>query len=208
MTLFAALVISSLLACAQTNFTSLKEIAREAYIYAYPMMEQVRTVNGMRTFMGVEFNHVAMNPRLPWDNVGQPIVAPNLTSMTGGIAISLSEGPITLEIPEVKDRYIVYQCIDVFTHNFFYMGSRANQGEGGRFVFHTRDQKVTESDVTAVEVEGDHVIIVVRIDIANAGEIDRVREIQKSIRLVDAPEPSFNYTAYDEEKARSLRFVE
>ena len=207
-TLFAVGVISSQLSCVQTNTTSLKEIAREAFIYAYPMMEQVKTVNGMRKFMGMEFNQVAMNPKLPSGNIGQPIVAPNLTSMTGGVAIDLSDGPVTLEIPEVKDRYIVYQCVDVFTHNFFYMGSRANQGERGRFAFHTRGQEVTGSDVTAVEVEGDHLIIVVRIDIANADEYDRVREIQNSIRLVDAPHPIWKYPAYDEEKAKSPRFVE
>ena len=207
-TLVAALVVSSQLSWAQTNTTSLKEIAKEAFIYAYPMMEQVKTVNGMREFMGMGFNDVAMGPKLPWENVGQPIVAPNLTSMTGGVAIDLSDGPITLEIPEVKDRYIVYQCIDVFTHNFFYMGSRANRGEGGRFTFHSKGQEVPESDATLVEVEGDHLIIIVRIDIKNADEYDRVREIQNAIRLVDAPEPSWKYPAYDKEKAFSPGFVE
>ena len=63
--------------------------------------------------------------------------------MTGGVLLDLSQGPVTLEIPEVKDRYIVYQCIDVFTHNFFYLGSRANHGEGGQFVFHVRGQEVS-----------------------------------------------------------------
>ena len=206
--LFTALVISSQLSCAQTNATSLKEIAREAFIYAYPMMEQVKTVNGMRAFLGMEFNRVAMNPKLPWESVGMPIVAPNLTSMTGGVAIDLSDGPITLEIPEVKDRYIVYQCIDVFTHNFFYMGSRANRGEAGRFAFHTKEQGVPDSDATSVEVEGNHLIIIVRIDIANADEYDRVREIQNLIRLVDAPQSNLKYPAYDEEKAKTPKFVE
>ena len=64
---------------------SLQDIAHDAFIYAYPMMEQVKIVNGMQKFMGTEFNKVTMNPKLPWENVGQPIVAPNLTSMTGGV---------------------------------------------------------------------------------------------------------------------------
>jgi len=203
----AALVILSLLSCAQSNDTSIKNIAREAFIYAYPLMEQVKTVNGMRAFMGMEFNKVSMNPKLPWKNVGMPIVAPNLTSMTVGVAIDLSDGPITLEIPEVKDRYIVYQCIDVFTHNFFYMGSRANQGDEGRFTFHSKGQEVPESDATFVEVEGDHLIIIVRIDITNADELDRVRKIQNAIRLVDT-KPTWKYPAYDKEKAFSPGFVE
>ena len=187
---------------------SLRDIAQDDFIYAYPLLEQMKTINGMREFMGLGFNEPAMNPRLPWDNVGQPIVAPNLTSMTGGVLIDLSRGPVTLEIPEVQDRYIVYQCIDVFTHNFFYLGSRANQGEGGQFLFFNQGQVLPDSDATPVEVEGNHVMIVVRIDIANAEESGRVREIQNSIHLVDLPETDRQYPIYDEEKAFSPDFVD
>ena len=66
---------------------SLEEIAYDAFIYAYPLMEQVKTVNGMFEFMGLGPNHVAMNTKLPRESVGMPIVAPNLTSMTGGVFI-------------------------------------------------------------------------------------------------------------------------
>jgi len=187
---------------------SLKDVAHDAFIYAYPMMEQVKTINGMQEFLGMEFNKPAMNPKLPWDTVGQPIVAPNLTSMTGGILLDLSQGPVTLEIPEVKDRYIVYQCIDVFTHNFFYMGTRANHGEGGQFVFHMKGREVPETEATPVAVEGDHMGIVVRIDIANADEYERVREIQNSIRVVGSPGGDRQYPTYDEKKAFTPAFVE
>ena len=167
---------------------NLEAIAHDAFIYAYPMMEQVKAVNGMFDFLGMQPNQASMNPKLPWENVGQPIVAPNLTSMTGGIYIDISHGPVTIEIPEVKDRYIVYQCIDVFTHNFYYMGTRGNSGEGGRFVFHKASQVISDSSATPVEMEGDHAIIVIRIDIKNEDEYDRVRAIQEAIRIVDAPE--------------------
>ena len=96
---------------------NLKDVAHDAFIYAYPLMEQVKTMNGMFEFMDLKPNTPAWNDRFPMETVGQPIVAPNLTSMTGGIFLDISHGPVTVEIPEVKDRYIVYQCIDVFTHN-------------------------------------------------------------------------------------------
>jgi hypothetical protein len=187
---------------------SLAAIAHDAFIYAYPMMEQVKTVNGMFEFMGLGPNQVAMNAKLPWESVGMPIVAPNLTSMTGGIFVDISHGPVTIEIPEVKDRYIVYQCIDVFTHNFYYMGTRGNSSEGGRFIFHNASQVISDSSATAVEMEGDHAIIVIRIDIKNEDEYERVRAIQESIRIIDAPENTRTYPAYDKEKAFSPDFVE
>ena len=120
---------------------NLRDIAYEAFVYAYPMLEQVKTINGMFTFAGLATNEPTMVPKLPMDNVGMPIVCPNLTSMTGGIFLDISHGPVTVEVPEVKDRYVVYQCVDIFTHNFFYMGSRANNGESGRFVFHNQHQQ-------------------------------------------------------------------
>ena len=187
---------------------NLAAIAHDAFIYAYPMMEQVKTVNGMFEFMGLKPNQVAMNAKLPWESVGMPIVAPNLTSMTGGIFVDISHGPVTIEIPEVKDRYIVYQCVDVFTHNFHYMGTRGNSGEGGRFIFHNASQVISDSSATAVEMEGDHAIIVIRIDIKNEDEYERVRAIQESIRIIDAPENTRAYPVYDKEKAFSPDFVE
>ncbi len=204
-----ALISASVLAAPEEGpRDSLKDVAYDAFIYAYPMMEQVKTVNGMKEFMGLEANKPSMNTKLPWDSVGMPIVAPNLTSMTGGMLIDISKGPVTVEIPQVKDRYIVYQCIDVFTHNFYYMGTRANNGDAGRFTFHNKGQKLPDMDATPVETEGDHAIIVIRIDIGSAEEYDRVRAIQNAIKVVDAPAEHRTYPTYDKKKAFSPEFVE
>jgi len=188
---------------------NLKDTAYEAFIYSYPLLEQVKTINGMFDFIGLEPNVPAMNDKFPMDNVGMPIVAPNLTSMTGLIFIDISDGPVTLQIPEVKDRYIVYQCVDVFTHNFYYMGTRGNNGEAGQFTFYNKNQKPTaNTESIPVLMEGDHAIIVVRIDIKDRNEINQVREIQNNIKIVNAPKKSREYPEYDKEKAYSPLFVE
>ena len=110
------MVLVALQACTDSNQETVSEavqskenfrdIAYDAYIYAYPPMEQVKTVNGMVEFLGLQRNKAAMNTKLPYESVGMPIVAPNLTSMTGGMLIDISDGPVSLEIPEVKDRNI------------------------------------------------------------------------------------------------------
>ena len=205
--------LASLMACNSTEKkqekSNLKDTAYEAFIYAYPLMEQVKTMNGMFEFMGLKTNAPTMNDKFPMDNVGMPIVAPNLTSMTGGIFLDISDGPVTLEIPEVKDRYIVYQCIDVFTHNFYYMGTKGNNGEAGQFTFYNKHQKPAENtEATNVLMEGDFVIIVLRIDIKDRSELDYVREIQSNIKVVNAPTKTRDFPKYDEEKAFSPLFVE
>jgi hypothetical protein len=215
-TKFSVLIIALLIvisACkdeqkSEHSKPNLKEIAYEAFIYAYPMMEQVKTVNGMLQFMGAEFNKPTMNPKLPWENVGMPIVAPNLTSMTGGLFLDLSKQPVTIEIPDIKDRYNVFQCIDVFTHNFYYMGTRATNGNGGRYTFYTQDQTPPQNNTIPVLVEGDHAIIVVRIDIEDEEEHEKVLAIQNSIKVIEAAPEVATYAKYDEKKAYSPNFVE
>jgi len=191
-----------------SNQENIKQIAYDAFVYAYPMLEQVKTINGMMEFMGAGFNRANFNPKLPWENVGMPIVAPNLTSMTGGILVGTTYGTVTVEIPEVKDRYIVYQCIDAFTHNFYYLGTRANDGDGGRFTFYNKGQQLSGPNATPVEVESDHAMIVIRIDIADASEKERVSDIQDAIKVIDAPAKHREYPPYDKEKAFSPEFVE
>ncbi len=190
------------------NQNNLKEIAYEAFVYAYPMLQQIKTINGMMKFMGLTFNEPVFNTGLPWENVGQPIVCPNLTSMTGGILIGTTYGPVTIEIPEVKDRYIVYQCIDAFTHNTYYMGTRANNGDGGRFTFYNKGQQLPDLNATPIELESNHVLIAIRIDIANASEEELVLSIEDEIKVIDAPTKNNTYPTYDEEKAFSPDFVE
>ena len=187
---------------------SMKDLAYDAFIYSYPLLEQVKTMNDMFEYNNMTPNTVIMVPNFPMDNVGMPIVAPNLTSMTGGIFLDISAGPVTLEIPEVKDRYLVYQCVDVFTHNFFYMGSRGNHGEAGSFTFYNHEQQLPGNTTTPVLMEGDFAFVVVRIDIKDRSEVDRVIDIQNAIKITSAPSETREYPVYNKDKAFSPAFVE
>lgn len=110
---------------------NMNQIAHDAFLHTNPVLEQVKTINGVIEFMGLEFNKLNFEGRLPWQNVVKSIVAPNLTSNTGGIRVGTIYGPATLEILETKERNIDCQCFDTCTHNFYYIGTRANNGHGG-----------------------------------------------------------------------------
>ena len=57
-------------------------------------------------------------------------------------------------------------------------------------------------------MEGDLANIVIRIDIANEDEYERVRAIQEAIVVVNAPKGQRDYPVYDPDKAFSPDFVE
>ena len=54
------------------NQENLKEIAYEAFVYAYPMLEQVKTINAMMEFSGLAANKPAMVPKLPMETAVLP----------------------------------------------------------------------------------------------------------------------------------------
>lgn len=191
---------------------SLKDIAYDAFIYAYPMIEQVKTVDNMKKAYGpygFKPNAVYMGHAYPMDNIGQPIVAPNFTSMTGVINVDISGGPVIIEFPDITDRYAVFQGIDVFTYNFFYAGSRATKGKGGRYFFHNKNQEVPKHlDATPVLVEQDIFNIVSRIDVKDKEDVANVVKLQNQVKIIEKPFTTRDYPVYDKEKEFSPEFVE
>lgn len=190
--------------------TSLKDLAYEAFIYAYPMIEQVKTVNAMKMAYP-EFgpNKVYMGHNYPMENIGQPIVAPNFTSMVGLVQIDISGGPVTIQIPDITDRYAVFQMIDVFTYNFNYVGSRATGGKGGTFIFHNKNQKLPEGiKGTPILMEQDLAVIVNRIDVKDRADVANVVKLQNQVKIIDKPETIRSYPKYDKAKEFSPDFVD
>jgi hypothetical protein len=88
------------------------------------------------------------------------------------------------------------------------MGTRAANGKGGQYTFYTQEQVPPNNNTIPVLVEGDHAIIVVRIDIADEEEHEKVLAIQNSIKVIDAAPEVATYPTYDEKKAYSPKFVE
>lgn len=59
------LLVASIVSCGERGEEPLRDIAYDAFVYAYPMIEQVKTVNGLIEFIGVTLNKVTMNSTLP-----------------------------------------------------------------------------------------------------------------------------------------------
>lgn len=116
-----------------------KEIAKEAYIYAYPMLMGYKSLYytvidkkspGYRS----DFN-VITHDRHPADNTRKDVVSMNADTPYSLFALDLRAEPIVFSVPAVKDRYYVFQFIDLFTHNFAYVGTRATGNEAGDYLF-------------------------------------------------------------------------
>ena len=118
--------------------TEASAIAEEAYIYAFPMMESYRTmyvqaVDRTAPGYGAPFNEFAHKNELLGPEF-EDIVRPNNDTMYSFAWLDLRAQPVVITVPEIKDRYYSVQLVDMFTHNFGYIGTRATGTEAGSYV--------------------------------------------------------------------------
>jgi len=136
--LLGALALTSTHAAAITPAEA-RAIAKEAYIYGYPMVDSYRIqhayyVNRESPEFKAPWNQLRNIPRVftPEDKAVQ---VPNSDTPYSMIGLDLRAEPIVITVPPIaKERYFSIQFIDDYTHNFAYLGSRTTGNDGGSFL--------------------------------------------------------------------------
>jgi hypothetical protein len=113
------------------------DLAGEAYLYYYPLVENLRQVQRyVRTGIG-------SNPAAPFNTFShaRKLAGPEDTFVTinndtvySMAQLDLSAGPVRLEVPDTGDRYYVLQFVDAWTNNIAYVGTRATGNQASRFL--------------------------------------------------------------------------
>src|SRR6476469_7920089 len=162
-----------------------RAIAKEAYTYGYPMVDSYRIVHAYFVNRGnreykAPWNQVLNIPRVytPEDKAVQ---TPNSDTPYSMIGMDLRAEPIVLTVPPIeKDRYFSIQLIDLYTHNFDYIGSRATGNDGGSFLIAGPGwHGETPTGVTKViRSETELVLGVYRTQLFNPGDLDNVKAVQ------------------------------
>jgi len=190
--------------CAQSgiNPTEARAIAKEAYVYGYPMVDSYRIQHAYfvdrsnREYRG-GWNAVHSIARVftPDDKAVQ---TPNSDTPYSMIGLDLRAEPIILSVPMIESkRYFSIQMIDAYTFNFDYIGSRTTGNGGGDFLVAGPGWKgVTPPGITKViRSETDLVLAIYRTQLFDAGDIENVKKIQAGYKaqplsaFVGAPPP-------------------
>ena len=114
--------------------TEAKSIAAEAYLYAYPMLYNYKTLFQQTvdpSFPGYigGFNRYRHYSR-GFTPADKDIVTPSNDTPYSWAWLDLRAEPMVVSVP-ASDRYYVLQWFDLYTHNFAYIGSRATGTEAG-----------------------------------------------------------------------------
>jgi hypothetical protein len=177
---------------AQTSVTpaEARAIAKEAYIYGYPLVDNYRVehsyfVDRASPEFKAPWNQITNIPRVfaPADTAVQ---TPNSDTPYSWLGLDLRAEPIVLTLPKIeKDRYFSVQFTDAYTFNFDYLGSRTTGNEGGSYAIAGPNWKgETPKGVKKVlRSETDLIIVVYRTQLFNPGDIDNVKKIQEGYKV-------------------------
>ena len=133
LTLLMMVFLVPLFGCSSSDRALTVEEARtsahDAYIFAFPMMENYRTMQA-QAILPETFNTFTHATHLQ-DPSYTNVVRPNNDTLYSMLWLDLRAEPMVITIPPVEDRYISFQIVDMYTHNIAYVGTRAT-GTGAR----------------------------------------------------------------------------
>jgi hypothetical protein len=167
-----------------------RAIAKEAYIYGFPLVDNMRIQYayfvdpGNPEYKGPR-NKIFNIPRVytPEDKAVQ---TPNSDTPYSWIGLDLRTEPMVFTVPPIeKERYWSLQLIDLYTHNFDYLGSRATGNSGGSFVVAGPNWKgETPAGIAKViRCETELASAQFRTQLYNPGDLENVKEIQQQYIL-------------------------
>ncbi|WPR77666.1 DUF1254 domain-containing protein [Algoriphagus sp. NG3] len=199
-----------------------KNIAKEAYIFSYPLLmgyqaQYFTTMAGSPGYRG-PLNEIT-NDTVPADHRRKDVVSMNGDTPYSAFGIDLRAEPLVLSVPEMKDRYYVFQCIDLFTHNFAFIGTRATGTEAGDYLFVGPgfEGEIPEGKFKKVfHSESQFVTIVGRTQLKGKADLPNVVAVQNKYKLrplseftgekpMSAPEP--NWIPLNPEEFADARFI-
>ncbi|MFZ0511698.1 MAG: DUF1254 domain-containing protein [Candidatus Nitrosopolaris sp.] len=61
-------------------------------------------------------------------------VTSNVNVLYGNAWLDMTKGPLVLTVPQIPDRYYVFQLMDTFGNVFAYVGSRTTGSTGGTYL--------------------------------------------------------------------------
>lgn len=162
-----------------------RAIAKDAYIYGVPMVSMYGTMYAFsvdrdgKEYKG-PFNSILNIARVftPDDTA---FVTPNSDTPYSFLGLDLRAEPVVITLPPIeKNRYFVFQMMDLYTFNFDYLGSRTTGNNGGHYLVAGPGwtgeppagiDKVIRSETQFVNVVG-------RTQLFNPSDLDAVKAIQ------------------------------
>ena len=172
------------------SIDSVKAIAKEAYIYAYPMSDAYRIEYA---YFIDKTNPEYKGPSNKLINIAhvftskdKAVQTPNSDTPYSMAGLDLRTEPMLLTVPKIEEnRYFSFQLVDLYTHNFDYIGSRTTGNDGGVFMIAGPNWKgdIPEGVTKVFHAETEFILVIGRTQLFNSDDLENVKKIQDAYVL-------------------------
>src|SRR5688572_25953076 len=167
-----------------------REIAKEAYIYGFPLVMNYKTlyVNAIDKNSGEykgDINQLSCEARV-YTPEDKAIVTPNSDTPYCMFWSDIRNEPVVFSVPEVDaKRYYSFQFIDLYTHNFAYLGSLTKGNKPGKYLVALESWKgeVPKGITDVFRCETGMFFTIVRTQLINTNDLNNVKNLQNQYRL-------------------------
>ena len=167
-----------------------RTIAKEAYLYGYPVVEMYKTLYTQAVDKGganfkAPFNHIGNTAQVftPKDTA---FVTPNSDTPYSFVWLDLRSEPQVLTLPKIDDnRYYSVQLIDLYTQNFAYLGTRSTGNNGGHYMIAGPDWKGQQPvDIDRVVYSESNIAYALyRTQLFDEKDLNKVKQIQSGYKV-------------------------
>jgi len=167
-----------------------RTIAKEAYIYGFPLVENYRVQYsyfvdpGSPEFKG-GWNKISNTARV-YTPDDKTIQSPNSDTPYSFVGADLRAEPLVFTVPAIETgRYYSLQFIDMYTYNFGYVGSRTTGNGAGHYLLAGPKWNGEKPDgINAIiRSETDFAFVIYRTQMFNPADIENVKKIQSGYKV-------------------------
>ena len=199
-----------------------KKIAEEAYIYAFPMLMGYRFAFASFLMPGIPSHRGPVNTltgkAVTLDHTFKEVVTPNADTPYSMALLDLRAEPVVLQVPAIKDRYYVFQFVDLFGTNPHFIGSRATGSKAGTYLLVGPgwDGEAGDEFDGVLPFDTDLVFVIGRTQLLGVEDVPALAKVMASYKLQplsayrgqDAPAtPPVQWPLWNDEASRDERFI-
>ncbi|QJP08659.1 DUF1254 domain-containing protein [Pseudomonas nicosulfuronedens] len=167
-----------------------RAIARDAYIYGFPLVDNYRVqYTYFQDRQHPEF-------KAPWNTLhntariytpeDKAYPTPNADTPYSQLGADLRREPLVLTLPAIEDgRYYSAQFVDAYTYNFGYVGSRTTGNGGGRFLLAGPDWDgaVPPGIDRVFRSETEFAFVFYRTQLKGTDDLENVKQVQAGYKV-------------------------
>ena len=175
---------------AQLSAKQAEELVKKAYIFGFPVVDSYR----------IQYSYFVdqKNPEYKGDwnqlhNIARvftpkdvAIQTPNSDTPYSFLGADLRTEPLVLSVPKMdKNRYYSIQFVDMYTHNFAYVGSRATGNEAGHYLLAGPNWKGSKpaNIKKVIRSESDLAFLLYRTQLFSDKDLAQVKKIQSQYKV-------------------------